>query len=331
MASFARITRLHHLAVANCSPCARLMYEYLLMGRPAGTPIEFIIEDFQAYTAQFRKRGGFCQLWVKKALKELLDIDLVQVVRKLGAHAFKLVAFHPPDTFENKSFEKPTQTLNPPTKTSKKGASNPDAAVPTYKDIEQHSHPSHPPVDAQKVKLDPEVATENSLASARVTEVVTPEIVSPVADNPPPPTTNKCDEESAALVAEARELIAPIPLNPQLQKLVVEAAASVVKAALQAVREQKAKGGVRNVPGLLVIAIRQQWVPTEAPYTGNQLPQELLDWYPSAIAAGFVQDLPIRWLPTVMGEVQVRVDDPSGRQPYVLESWRQVKAMMDAS
>ena len=120
MTAFARITSLHHLAVANCSPCARLMYEYLLIARPAGTPIEFIIEDFQTYTAQFRKRGGFCQLWVKKALKELMDIDLVQVVRKLGAHAFKLVALHPPDTFENKSFEKPNSTFDFSRKTLKK-------------------------------------------------------------------------------------------------------------------------------------------------------------------------------------------------------------------
>ena len=187
------------------------------------------------------------------------------------------------------------------------------------------------------MKLDPESATENSLVIARVTEEVAPEIVSPVEDNPPPPPTNECagsdegDGVDAALVAEARELIAPIPLNPQLQKLVVEAAASVVKAALQAVREQKAKGGIRNLPGLLVTAIRQRWVPTETPYTGDRLPQELIDWYPLAVAAGVVQDLPLRWLPTVMGEVQVRVDDPSGRQPYVLEGWRRVQARMSES
>ncbi|MEO0948663.1 MAG: hypothetical protein AAFY11_11075, partial [Cyanobacteria bacterium J06641_5] len=135
--------------------------------------------------------------------------------------------------------------------------------------------------------------------------------------------------EEEKLLAEAQAAISPKTLHQGLRQRVLEAGTEAARAAISAVREQVARGGVVNAAGLLVTALRQGWEPAERPYTGDEVCEELREWYPRAVAAGFVEDVPLRYLPTIMGERQVRVPRPGQTPPYELVGWREMRARME--
>jgi hypothetical protein len=141
MTAFARITADHDALAFAVSPCARLLYRFLLRLRPAGQAIEFEIADFNQYVGLYRSRP-FSEKWIKTAIAQLEGIGLVQVLKQFNAHCLKLIAVHPQSASENKTSEIRKNSSPFGEKTSKKGASKPDSAVPVHREnIENNKQP----------------------------------------------------------------------------------------------------------------------------------------------------------------------------------------------
>lgn len=154
MTAFSRITEEHELILIQLSPCARLLYRWLLRLRPAGTPVEIELDEFIGFTALGRARA-YCLKHVKRALADLLGTELVDEVKRYSARVFKLVAWHPDRTKTSSDRTKMSQHW---TKMSKKEASNPDSVVPITENLETTEQDAA--VENEQEKVDPALQAE---------------------------------------------------------------------------------------------------------------------------------------------------------------------------
>jgi hypothetical protein len=123
------------------SPCARFLYQFLLRLRPAGQAIEFEFEDFNQHITQTHRRP-FSNKWIKTAIAQLEEIGLIQILKKFNTHCLKLVAVHPNFFSDEKAAQLAQKPCPYSRETSKKGASNPDSAVPIHREnIENNKQP----------------------------------------------------------------------------------------------------------------------------------------------------------------------------------------------
>ena len=291
--AFARVTQAHDDICLSLCPAAGALYRWLLRAMPAGKPQDVFLQQFAEWSAVGRKRP-YCLKHIKRALAQLEEIGLVKRLRKYGAGIFQLVTYHPEQLIgQTELSENKTEKSQSGMEMSETEGSNADAAVLLYRDIEQHITPTHPPVVAHKEKeVRREVANECCLVERE--EPVAPDIEVPGPGQSPANSTNK----NVEILTEARAAIAPHKLHQGLQKLLLETPGEVVRAAVAAVGEQVARGGVQNPAGLLVVAIRQQWQPVQVPYRGNQVSDEFMVWYGQAVAAGLWRMSPFsgcRW------------------------------------
>ena len=141
MAAFARITADHDALAFAVSPCARLLYRFLLRLRPAGQAIEFEIEDFNQFAGNFRRRP-FSEKWIKAAIAQLESIGLVQVLKQFNAHCLKLIALHPESSIENKTSQDQNKTSFFEKKTSEKQPSNAYSLVPIHREYRENNEQS---------------------------------------------------------------------------------------------------------------------------------------------------------------------------------------------
>ena len=141
MTAFARMTANHDLWSVYVSPCARFLYQFLLRLRPAGQAIEFEFEDFNQHITQTHRRP-FSNKWIKTAIAQLEEIGLIQILKKFNTHCLKLVAVHPNFFSDEKAAQLAQKPCPYSRETSKKGASNPDSAVPIHREnIENNKQP----------------------------------------------------------------------------------------------------------------------------------------------------------------------------------------------
>ena len=133
MTAFARMTANHDLWAVYVSPCARFLYQFLLRLRPAGQAIEFEFEDFNQHITQTHRRP-FSNKWIKTAIAQLEEIGLIQILKKFNTHCLKLVAVHPNFFSDEKAAQLAQKPCHYSRETSKKGASNPDSAVPIHRE-----------------------------------------------------------------------------------------------------------------------------------------------------------------------------------------------------
>ncbi len=139
-----------------------------------------------------------------------------------------------------------------------------------------------------------------------------------------------------------------IEVNRTIQRLIKSNTSEVVLNALEALREHKRQGQVKNPAGFLVKAIKQKWKPTTAtntplstpsrspsPYPSNPMAgitEEFSQWYDQAIASGLVENVPAHHLPLYQHrEPMVRVLTPNDKFPYVLLRWRRARELYPIS
>jgi hypothetical protein len=135
------MTANHDLWAVYVSPCARFLYQFLLRLRPAGQAIEFEFEDFNQHITQTHRRP-FSNKWIKTAIAQLEEIGLIQILKKFNTHCLKLVAVHPNFFSDEKAAQLAQKPCPYSRETSKKGASNPDSAVPIHREnIENNKQP----------------------------------------------------------------------------------------------------------------------------------------------------------------------------------------------
>ncbi len=133
-----------------------------------------------------------------------------------------------------------------------------------------------------------------------------------------------------------------IKVNRTIEGLIKSNTSEVVLNALEALREHKRQGQVKNPAGFLVKAIKEKWKPTTATNTSQTSPkpssspylpnptaaitEEFSQWYEKAIASGLVENIPAHDLPLYQHrEPMVRVLTPNGRFPYDLLRWTQAR------
>lgn len=343
-AIFARITAQHDALAFSITPCARLLYRFLLRARPAGNTIEFWVKDFNEFVAQYRNRP-FCKRWIKAAIAQLEQIGLVKIITRYSHRCLKLVALHPGqcDNLDNPEppilavqteIHYPSQSVNKNStlcnKNSTKTTSNPHCTVPTYRENLEN----YKPVVVEKyICTEGEEARENS-ESLECLEVICdqPKVSQTVSVNPlslgeekfsAAPLETLEPQNDNELINKAEDL--GVRLTPYLIRLIVRSSAEVVKNALDALSESRREGKAKNPSGYLVQAIKQRWQPKQAKHPSETFPDGFLVAYGRLIDQGIVEDLPPRYLPRDRNhQPMVRVKTPGGLRPYELRPWREL-------
>jgi hypothetical protein len=244
MTAFAKVTKDHDLQTRTLTPCAERLYHFLLRSVPAGSPQEFLLEEFSNF-AEYSTRH------IRRSLDALLNADLVEVVRAYSGQAFKLIAYHPgqkpPDLPDLPDLDEGAIAPVENEEEERREKKIVDRKIPTPDEKAENGiemsqkHPSNPHSFVRSDHRD-YLKTANTLKNT----------IAP---------RENINRESAHLLDQVAEVIAPEPTNPQLQKKVLESAASVVTDAIELVRYRKRFGDskIHNLPGLLIQAIRNHW------------------------------------------------------------------------
>lgn len=354
-AIFARITAQHDALAFGITPCARLLYRFLLRVRPAGNAIEFWVKDFNEFAGKYRKRP-FCKRWIKAAIAQLQQIGLVKVITRYSHRCLKLIAYHPgqcddldPPDLSLLEWQETSQSVNKNStlcnKNSTKTTSNPHSAVPTYReDLENNK-----PVVVKSYICSELEAIEQTLADRKLLEqallemegvnVEVPEVIDPKASNEEISRITPISQEEEKFSAAPSETLEPqnnrdlvnkaedlgVRLTPYLIRLIAQSSAEVVKNALDALLESRREGKVKNPSGYLVQAIKQRWQPKQAKHPSETFPDGFLVAYGRLIDQGIVEDLPPRYLPRDRNnQPMVRVKVTEGNRPYELRPWREL-------
>jgi hypothetical protein len=157
--------------------------------------------------------------------------------------------------------------------TSQKQPSNPHSFVTNNKEFKEitNNKPTHHPVDVAGIDREARAITSessqvlDSLTSQRVLpeSLVTGQLNVSSADSvmSDPQTIDPANQDNEQLLTYVRDAIAPIPLNPKIQALVLGHSAQTVKDAVESLREQREKKPIKNIAGFLVNAIKGRWKP----------------------------------------------------------------------
>ena len=368
MAAFARITADHDALAFAVSPCARLLYRFLLRLRPAGQAIEFEIEDFNQFVGNYRRRP-FCKKWIKAAITQLESIGLVQVLKQFNAHCLKLVAVHPQSSIENKTSQDQKKTSLFGQKTSQKQPSNAYSFVPIHRENIENNKQSvvvlknindvKNSTDTELLALtDLETVYESDRSIASVekffkTDHSLPNLDLVYEDDNSLASLEiaserqifEIDDLAEAIDSQEEEFSAPpkknitnllekaedagVLLNPFVIGLIAKTEAEIVTNAIAALRESRRKGTVKNPSGYLVKAIQQKWQPMETKDPKSGYPHGFWDWYQKVVALGLVENVPANHLSRDRnGEPFVRLPIQDGSRPYLLKPWREAVVML---
>jgi hypothetical protein len=160
--------------------------------------------------------------WGRKALDSLIDAGLVQIVRQYYGYGFKVLVFQVGEV-GNKTSNLKNETSPKKNETSKIQPSNPHSLV----------------------SIDP----ENSLKPTSTEEL---QEIAP---------QEEFNSETARLIDQAAEAIAPEPMNPQIVNRIRATEARIVASAIELVQYRKQFGNskIESLPGLLMRAIANKW------------------------------------------------------------------------
>lgn len=281
---FARVTHAHDALALQLTPCAGQLYRWLLRRRPAGRPQEFELNEFSEWTGASRKRS-YSIRHIQRSLLELTESGLVEVVRKYSGKIFKLVAKHPE---LDKNVQNLDQNVQITMEMSKIGTSNPCGSVPSYREkLETTDKPStHPAAVNNRNQNNQEFKDQGKTLDLESLKCSDPNagLTNSVQDGE---TDNfSASREQREILIQVEAAIAPIPLNPQITAVVLEAALTTVQDAIALLKERKQSGEVKNPAGLLVDAIRGQWKPAQQSASATA---EFNHWYHKAHAAGLIE------------------------------------------
>jgi hypothetical protein len=244
---FARVTEQHDLLALNLTPCAGFLYRILLRAAPAGKPQEFELKEFCAW-------ADYSLKWAKAALRELCDLELVEVLRTFSGQGYKLVAHHP-DRQKTSSTSPETSAVGH--ETSQKPPSKPYPICSSYRESrETADKPTHHPVNPDE--------REGTIDSPKI---------------PTPP-----EPEIEPKIIEHLQT-AGFQLNSTLKAIVHSTQAQIVLQAIEAAQQYLTKLQQKNQPlrrqpeALLVSAIREEWQPQRGESGTNAIPPEFDEWF----------------------------------------------------
>jgi hypothetical protein len=261
---FARVTEHHDLLALKLTPCAGFLYRILLRAAPAGKPQEFELKEFCAW-------ADYSLKWAKAALRELCDLELVEVLRTFSGQGYKLIAHHPD--------RQKTSPISPETsavgyETSQKPPSNPYPVYPSYRESRETTNkPTHHPVNPDK--------REGAIGSPKIPTPLEPEIEPKILKH---------------------LQTAGFQLNSTLKAIVRSTQAQIVLQAIEAAQQYLTKLQQKNQPlrrqpeALLVSAIREEWQPQcgEGETGTSAIPPEFDEWLKAAQIVGLASNSSIQ-------------------------------------
>ncbi|NJM47065.1 MAG: hypothetical protein HC860_13635 [Alkalinema sp. RU_4_3] len=271
---FVRKTRLHTIALQNSPPCAKELYDWLLRQAPAGQLAEIHLEQFQAEQSGRLQGKGYQLRWIKDCLKQLIELELVDVVYKFSGKVFKLVTWHP-----LQKNAPPVQLPAPNVQTNADfQPSNPISASCSYRDKEKTTDkPTRHPVEKSE--------QEGAIDSRQI--------------QPIKPTKPVIQERSKVVDPIAKEAIeaAGFQLNNNLKAIVCSKTLEIILAAVEAAKQyqhrlQNQSRPLRRQPeAVLVAAIQQEWNANPSRQGGavQVMPDEFGEWFELARSLDVVQ------------------------------------------
>ncbi|NJR56035.1 MAG: hypothetical protein HC768_16575 [Acaryochloris sp. CRU_2_0] len=292
---FAQYTAQHTLASMQLPPCAQFLFQWMLQRRPAGREQEIDLKEFQAFTGQGRKQP-YCFKQIRNALNSLIEAGLVEPVRQFNARFWKVITYHPGQKQTSQLEKKTSQNEK---EISQKQPSNPHESVPIYREYKEtiDTQPTQPPVlkrheQGRSISGEPTSLSEDLTVDRSSPPGNTPghiaESTKPIENLPKFSENNKLDPQ---LQGQIEEVIAPVPLNPQIKKLVLTANIEVIQDAISVVKQRKKVGKVKNPAGLFVKAVQEGWKPSVGDKVlelENRVPEGFNEWFELARKVGVV-------------------------------------------
>jgi hypothetical protein len=265
--SFAPITEEFDTQFArSLPPAAKTLWTWLRRMAPAGREIEFSLKDFA-------NLFNYSLKWVRNALNALIEVGLVEEVRRYHGYGFKVLVSQVGELGKKTSSNR-NETSSDRNETSQKPPSNP-----------------HSPVRIDHKDLLKPTSTEGVRENAPVEEI---------------------NSEAARLIDQAAQAIAPEPMNPQIVQRLQTTEIRIAENAIELVQYRKQYGNskIESLPGLLMRAIENKWhlrdterqrlrqadAGVTAGAGGNKppispapLPQGFKEWFPLAQTAKLVK------------------------------------------
>lgn len=297
----------HQEAAQGMPPCAVRLWQNLLTKYPGGVPQEIELEEVRYEISAGRGKVYSVQS-LKGAMKCLIERDLLSIVKKFTARVFRVIANHAGaiKPLVNK-FAKPQDNLRSPKEICETRTSNPNAVVPSYKEL--------------KIQQ-----TSDVVALSNESEYPEPIEPYPVCSKlsikqvkAQPTTIDHLTIISEKRINEVQKLGVEV-ISSALRKRVIEAEPKVLSDAIALVKEAINGGGVRCPGAYLYKAIAEGW---SKGTVRDKRQEEFDEAYQQLIEAGIAKDVPARHLDTLMGETLVFVFDASGRDGVRKEAWRE--------
>jgi hypothetical protein len=276
--TFACKTDDHNRATEGLSRCADLLYEWLLRQSRAGSPAEIHLEAFQDFQQHRFKGRGYSLAWIKQALRELVDVKLVDIAFKFSSKIFKLITWHPDRQSAadlKKNLESARKTRQNSEKNQEKSPSNPYSVYPSY-------------IESKDFKETANKTTTHPVLKNQQGEMMDPPIIS------------KTPELEIELKIEPTILqkieSSGFKINSTLNTIVRSTQSQIVLQAIEAAQQYITKLQQKNQPlrrqpeALLVSAIQEEWKSAQvAESRVNTVPPEFNEWFCLAKSIGLAK------------------------------------------
>jgi hypothetical protein len=276
--TFACKTDDHNRATEGLSRCADLLYEWLLRQSRAGSPAEIHLEAFQDFQQHRFKGRGYSIAWIKQALRELVDVKLVDIAFKFSSKIFKLITWHPDRQSAadlKKNLESARKTRQNSEKNQEKPPSNPYPVYSSY-------------IESKEFKETTNRTTTHPVLKNQQGEIMDPPIISKTPES-------EIELEIEPTILQKIET-AGFKINSTLNTIVRSTQSQIVLQAIEAAQQYMAKLQQKNQPlrrqpeALLVAAIREEWESGQmAESATNAISPEFDEWFKLARSVNIVQ------------------------------------------
>lgn len=142
-----------------------------------------------------------------------------------------------------------------------------------------------------------------------------------------PQTTNFTSNISSEIQSSISEL--GIKLGKRLADEILKHPADKVLIAIQAYKQYREKVVVESPSACLLAMIRDEAEPNVAQSPSSDEDTTFDEWYATAIARDQVLDIPKSYLPSISGELQVRVKDSKNSNGFILMGWHEAMSLME--
>lgn len=273
----------HHFMVSlKLTPCAHLLWDWILLQAPGGCSLEVDLRNFQAVTAEHRRGKPYSMRHIRNAVNELEELQLIEI----KSERLRLQARHPGPVVNRKQKSQsafgntytrkltdiegnqlPSQEINFHTRKLTSTSSAENIAAPSFQqttDLYRSFKSANYAADEileKKEDLETEPKEINIESLATPTTKTEATLTEPEASQ-----SDKTNVPAVALVEKVRLVqCAGVKLTPQLEQILSRYTVAVVRCAVDYYRAKQPTGECKNPAGWLVECLKGQWWLDTAP------------------------------------------------------------------